>query len=194
MLTTSLATRLLKNLLLSIDVAEVDEVGVGGGGDCKDETVERSLSKNLNKAIGYLSPDARRAFTQLRQTFTKAPILWHFDSECHIQIEIDMSSYAIGGVLSQLTLDNFGRCHLLAYYLRKMIKAKTWYKTYNSEFLAIVEVFITWQHYLKGCKHEVLMLTDYNNFYRFMKTKNLSSCQVWWAQELSQYYFQIDYC
>ncbi len=27
-----------------------------------------------------------------------------------------------------------------------------------------------------------------------MDTKSLSSCQVRWAQELSQYYFQIDYC
>ena len=27
-----------------------------------------------------------------------------------------------------------------------------------------------------------------------MNTKNLSSRQVWWAQELSRYNFQIDYC
>ena len=38
------------------------------------------------------------------------------------------------------------------------------------------------------------MLTDHNNLCRFMKTKSLSSRQVWWAQELSQYHFQIDYC
>ena len=46
-----------------MDVAEVDEVGVGGGGDHKDETVERSQSKNSNGATGYLSPNARQAFT-----------------------------------------------------------------------------------------------------------------------------------
>ena len=27
-----------------------------------------------------------------------------------------------------------------------------------------------------------------------MDTKSLSFCQVRWAQELSRYYFQIDYC
>ena len=27
-----------------------------------------------------------------------------------------------------------------------------------------------------------------------MDIKNLSSCQVWWAQKLSWYHFQIDYC
>ena len=46
---------------------------------------------------------------------------------------------------------------------------------------------------MEGCKHEVLVLTDYNNLRCFMDTKSLSSKQVRWAQELSQYYFQIDY-
>ena len=59
MLRMSSATRSLKNLLSSLDVAEVDEVGVGGSGDCEDETVGRLPSKNSNGATGYLTPDAR---------------------------------------------------------------------------------------------------------------------------------------
>ena len=86
-----------------MDVAEVDEVGVNSGGDCEDKTVERSASKNLNRATSYLTLNARQAFTQLRQVFTKAPILRHFDPECYIRIETNASNYAIGGVLSQLT-------------------------------------------------------------------------------------------
>ena len=46
-----------------MDVAEIDEVGVGGDGNCEDETVGRSLSKNLNRAMGYLTPNARQTFT-----------------------------------------------------------------------------------------------------------------------------------
>lgn len=37
------------------------------------------------------------------------------------------------------------------------------------------------------------MLTDHNNLRRFMDTKRLSGRQVRWAQELSRYYFRIDY-
>ena len=48
----------------------------------------------------FLTPDAKKAFNQLRQAFTKVPILWHFDLECHIWIETDASGYAIGRVLS----------------------------------------------------------------------------------------------
>ena len=86
-----------------MDVAKSDEFGDGSGGDCKDGMVKRSsYSKNLNGVTAYLTPNAKRAFTQLRQTFTKAPILQHFDPKCHIRIETDASSYAIGDVLSQL--------------------------------------------------------------------------------------------
>ena len=74
-----------------------------------------------------------------------------------------------------------------------MIPAETWYETHEGKLLAIVEVFKTWRHYLEGCKHEVLVLTDHNNLRRFMDTKSLSSRQVRWAQKLSRYYFCIDY-
>ena len=74
-----------------------------------------------------------------------------------------------------------------------MIPAETRYKTHDAELLAIVEAFKTWRHYLEGCKHEVLVLTDYNNLQRFIDTKSLSSRQVRWAQQLSRYHFQIEY-
>ena len=75
-----------------------------------------------------------------------------------------------------------------------MIPAKTWYKTHDGELLVIVEVFKTWRYYLEGCKHKVLVLINYNNLRRFMDKKSLSSRQVCWAQKLSRYHFQIDYC
>ena len=98
----------VRNLSLLVDVAEDAEVAVNDG-DYKDRTVKRSpRSKNFNGA-GYLIPKARLAFTQLRKAFTKAPILRYFDPKCHIRIETDASGYAIGRVLSQLTLDDLGQ-------------------------------------------------------------------------------------
>ena len=74
-----------------------------------------------------------------------------------------------------------------------MIPAETRYKTHDAELLAIVKAFKTWRHYLESCKHKVLVLTDHNNLRQFMDTKNLSSRQVRWAQELSRYHFRINY-
>ena len=64
-----------------------------------------------------------------------------------------MLSYAIGGVLSQLTPnqvisdDVIGSnvdWHPVAYFSKKIIPAETRYETYDSELLAIVEAFKTW--------------------------------------------------
>lgn len=81
----------------------------------------------------------------------------------------------------------------MAYFSKKMIPAETRYETHDGELLAIFEAFKTWQHYLKSCKHKVLVLTNQNNLRRFMNTKNLSSRQVRWAQERFRYHFRTDY-
>ena len=86
---------------------------------------------------------AKLALTKLRQMFLKTPILHHFDPKYYIRIEMDISDYTIGGVFSQLTLDNLGRWHPVAFFSKKMILAKTRYKTHDGQFLAIVETFKT---------------------------------------------------
>ena len=171
-----------------IDNVELDGGKVEFGKKC------RNLSKSKKRKSGFLTSGAKRAFTKLRQAFIKAPIFHHFDLERHIWVETDASGYAIGRVFSQLTLDNLGQWHPVAFFSRKMIPAKTKYETHNGELLAIVEVFKTWKHYLEGSKHKLLVLTDHNNLRRFMETKSLSSRQVYWAQKLSRYHFQIDHC
>ena len=62
-----------------------------------------------------------------------------------------------------------------------MILAETRYETHDGELVAIVEAFKTWRHYLKGCKHEVLVQTNHNNLRQFIDMKSLSSRQVRWA-------------
>ena len=142
-------------------------------------------SRPKETGTGFFTPKARLAFTQLRQAFVEAPILHHFDPKSHIRIETDASGYAIGGVLSQLssrarpdgvvTKDDLGQWHLVAFFSRNMIYAKTWSETHDSKLLAIVKAFKIWRHYLKSCKHEVFVLIDHNNLCHFMDTRNMSS-------------------
>ena len=75
------------------------------------------------------------------KAFFKTPILQHFHWECHIWIETDALIYAIGRVLSQLTLDHLGQWHLVAYFLHKIILVETRYKTCDGKILAIIKVF-----------------------------------------------------
>ncbi len=56
---------------------------------------------------------------------------------------MDVFGYAIGGILSQLTLDNLSQWYSVAFFSRKMIPAQTWYETHNNELLAIVKALKT---------------------------------------------------
>ena len=103
----------------------------------------KKLSKNRNSTNSnvtkdgpkFLTSNARTAFNRLRLTFTKTPILWHFDLECHIWIETNTLDYAISGVLSQfisgtspdkvITKTKLGQWHLVMFFLRKIFPTET---------------------------------------------------------------------
>lgn len=66
------------------------------------EEMEENLSKiNLSRACVVILKTSV-AFTCLRKIFTKAPILDHFNPECHIRIKTYASGFAIGEIFSQL--------------------------------------------------------------------------------------------
>ena len=91
-----------------------DNEVVGGDGDRNFSKSKKSKNGKSGVQIRlgaiekptFLTSDTKEAFNQLKQAFTKAPILQYFDLECHIRIETDASGYAIGRVLSQLTSDH----------------------------------------------------------------------------------------
>ena len=136
-----------------------DKVVRSGSGRPDKTIVDLSTSKNEKSRkltrmpnIGaieesnFLIPDAKKAFNHLWLAFIKAPILRHFDPESHIRIKTKALRYAINGVLNQLNLGShtpLNQWHPIAYFSRKMIPAKTQYKTHNVEVLAIVAAFKT---------------------------------------------------
>ena len=70
-----------------------------------------NIKKYVKDARGsnYLIPDAKKAFNVLRHMLTQAFILQYSDPNRHLGIETNASGYAIGGTLSQLTLDNLSQ-------------------------------------------------------------------------------------
>ena len=84
---------------------------ISGGVDVDDfRKSNKKLSKSKKSTISnnggatkepkFLNSSIRDAFNLLQQAFIKASIFWHFDVECYMWIETDISSYAIGGILS----------------------------------------------------------------------------------------------
>ena len=83
---------------MSLLITNNAEVNSGIGSNCQDKKVKKSLSKNLNRTIDYLTPNAKQIFIQLKELFIKALIPYHLNLEYYIQIETDMSGYIIGVV------------------------------------------------------------------------------------------------
>ena len=133
---------------------------------------------------------AQGAFELLKQRFTTAPVLRHFDPTLQTVVETDASNFAIGAILSQQYLK---RLHPVAFHSRKMDKAEINYEIHDKEMLAIVSAFKECRRYLEGAQHEVLVFIDYKNLEYFTTTKVLNRRQARWAQELAGYEFKSIY-
>ena len=82
------------------------------------------------------------AFYSLRQSFTSAPLLRHFDLKLLIRVETNASKFVIRGILLQLFgVDSDRRWHLVAFYSRKLSPVEQRYKVYDKELMAVVFAF-----------------------------------------------------
>ena len=149
------------------------------------DTTKESNGKNF-----VWSAACEEAFSKLRQRFTEAPILRHFDPSLETQLETDASDFAIGAILSQQFLS---RWHPCAFHSRKMAAAEINYEIHDKEMLAIVAAFKEWRRYLESPATTVMIYTDHKNLEYFMTTKILNRRQARWAQELAEFDFKIIY-
>ncbi len=65
----------------------------------------KTNSTKVNFRTDFLTSRAKKAFIYLQKPFIKALILHHFDMEYYFLIETNALGYAIGKVLSRITLD-----------------------------------------------------------------------------------------
>jgi len=78
----------------------------------------------------------------LRQSFTSAPLLRHFDPKLLIRVETNASKFAIRGILSQLFgVDSDRRWHPVAFYSRKLSPVEQRYEVHDGELMAVVFAF-----------------------------------------------------
>ena len=154
--------------------------------------VVQSLTKLTKKLVPFhWGPDQKRAFAELKEAFTTAPVLAHFDYEKEIVLETDASSYVSAGVLSQY--DNQGILHPVAFFSKKHIPAEENYEIYDQELGAIVKSLEQWRPECEGSAHPIKILTDHKNLEYFMTSKLLNRRQTRWSEFLSRFKFKIVY-
>ena len=102
-----------------------------------------------------------------------------------------MSDSVVAGVLYQQQSDR--EWHPVAYYSEMMVDAELNYPIHDKKMLAIVSSFQHWWVHLEGTSEMVQVMSDHKALEYFMTTKALTARQARWAENLSQFNFQIMY-
>jgi len=91
----------------------------------------------------------QQAFDELKNKIISQLVLSLLKKEGKFRVKIDVSEYAIEGVLSQ---EQEGKWRPIAFLSRTMQPAERNYEIYDKELLAIVEVLSKWKQYLLDTK------------------------------------------
>jgi transposase InsO family protein len=150
------------------------------------------LVRLTKKGVAFVWDAAcQKAFTELKEAFTSAPVLAPFDWNKPIIVETDASDYVSAGVLSQYGDD--GILRPVAFFSKKHSVAECNYEIYDKELLAIIRCFEEWRPELEGAASPIKVITDHRNLEYFTTTKLLNRRQARWSEFLSRFDFKIMY-
>ena len=130
-----------------------------------------------------------KAFKELKERFTKDPVLAAPDIDKKMRIEVDALDYAMGGVLSMECEDGLWR--LVVFLSKSLNETERNYEIHNKEMLAIIRGLEAWRHLLEGAQTKFEIWMDHKNLEYFMKAQKLNRRQARWALYLSQFDFTL---
>jgi len=91
-----------------------------------------------------------KAFKELKERFTKEPVLAAPDIDKKMRMEVDASDYVTGGVLLMECKDRLWR--LVVFLSKSLNKIERNYEIHDKEMLAIVRGLEAWRHLLEGAQ------------------------------------------
>jgi len=131
----------------------------------------------------------QKTFEELKGRFTKEPVLAALDLDKKMRMEVDVSDYATGEVLSIECEDR--KWKPVAFLSKSLNETERNYKIHDKEMLAVVRRLENWRYLLKGAKYKFEVWTDHKNLEYFMKAQKLDWRQAHWALYLSRFDFTL---
>lgn len=152
--------------------------------------ISRPLSNLMKKASAWKwGPDEQTAFTVLKESLSKAPVLRQIDEDLPFTLRTDASAYALGAVLLQ------GECPKeekpVEYASRLLNSAEKNYSTTEREALAVVWALTKFRGYIDGSK--VHVVTDHQPLKWLMSLKAPTGRLARWALQIQQFDLDISY-
>ena len=91
-----------------------------------------------------------KLFEASKKWFTIESILVALDLDKKMRVEVNISDYIMGDVLSMECED--GKWRLVVYLLKSLNKTERNYKIHDKEMLVVIRGLENWRHLLKGAK------------------------------------------
>jgi len=117
------------------------------------------------------------------------PVLAAPDLDKEFRVEVDVSNYATGGVLSMKDSDELWRP--VAFISKSLSNTERNYEIYNKEMLAVVRCLEAWRHFLEEATIKFEIWTDHKNLKYFIKVQKLNRRQARWVLYLSRFNFML---
>ena len=131
------------------------------------------------------STTCQKVFDQLKEEFSKQPVLSLPELNKLFAIATDTSKDASGGILLQA--DSNGEWHPCSYLSQSFPPTKRNYDIYDRELLAVIQGLKTWKHYLQGSPFPVKVFTNHKNLLYFKEPCKLNRRQARWMLDISDY-------
>jgi len=127
----------------------------------------------------------------LKERFTRKLVLAALDLDKKMRMEVNVSDYATGGVLSIECEDKLWRP--VAFLSKSLNETERNYEIHDKEMLVIIRGLENWRHLLEGAHFKFEIWTDHKNLEYFMKVQKLNQRQARWVLYLSRFDFTLKY-
>ena len=146
------------------------------------------LNQLLKKDVPYVwTEEHQEAFHKLKDKLGNAPILQPPNWEKPFHVDVDVSKFCIGLILSQK--DEEEKDHPLYYASRQLNPAERNYSTTEREALGIVYACKKFRHYLLG--YHTTFHTDHNALKYLFNQPDLSGRIARWVLLLQEFDFEV---
>ncbi|MBW0538465.1 hypothetical protein O181_078180 [Austropuccinia psidii MF-1] len=135
--------------------------------------IKHYSKKSLLSLPFIFNEEALSQFQILKEAFTTAPILPHFNPSQPTIVETDASDYSLGAVLSQVC--DSGE-HPIAFDSCKLLPNELTYEFHDKELLGIVWALTHWRAFLLSLSNPFEVLKDHSSLQYFRSSKVLTCC------------------
>ena len=115
-------------------------------------------------------------FRELKEQFTKEPVLAVLDLDKKMRMEVDTSDYVVGRVLLMEREDGLWRP--VAFLSKSLNETERNYEIHDKEMLAIIRGLENWRHLLEDTCFKFEIWTDHKNLEYFIKVQKLNQRQA----------------